>query len=241
MNLVQSFVKTITLICLVCMTSSSLLAQSTGVKNTSQSKLSPYGPIETSWYKLGWFLEGNFGTRLLGATSESVDMSPGFNTNLSLGIFTSDRLGFKGRYDFNTFKFTPGFNNQDNSIGRMHSVSFEVLTDILPLVGVTKFRDWRIILHGGAGLSTYRNVDYADYREEIWSWDDPGIKGNDDMIHAIVGITPQYHINGRWSLNLDISSFFLFKQDLTFDRFSIEPKTGVGNIMTASLGATLRL
>jgi len=224
---------------------STLVSQVEGRKEAEirqENNLSPHGQIETQWYKLGWFVDANIGTRLLGATSTDVKLSAGINTNFSLGYFFSDRFGIKGRYDFNSFKFTPGFNGQDVSTGRMHSASLEVLTDLIPLIKGTKIRDWRFIIHGGLGLSTYRNVDFKKYREEeIEPWSDPAIKGNDDMGHVILGVTPQYHINGRWSINLDVSSFLLIKQSRTFDHFSKEIFSGIGNVTTASLGLSLRL
>lgn len=242
MNFFKSYHKLLTL-SLAMIIASSLFSQVTGRKypDMGDENLSPHGKIAAKWYNLEWFLEGNLGTRVLGSTSSNVNLSPGFNVNLSLGYMFSDRFGIKGRYDFNSFKFTPGFNGKSGSIGRMHSISLEAVTDLIPLFNGTEFRNWRLQLHGGAGLSTYGNVDYREFREEeIKPWEDPAIKGNDDMGHVILGITPQYHINSRWSVNLDLSSFILIKQSNTFDRFSDERFDGLGNVTTISLGLTFR-
>jgi hypothetical protein len=168
-------------------------------------------------------------------------LSAGINANASVGYLFSEKFGIKGRYDFNSFKFTPGFNGQAKSIGRMHSLSLEACTDLITLIKGDKIRNWRFVLHGGAGISRYGNVDYRSFRkEEIGPWEDPLIKGNDDMGHVILGITPQYHISGRWSINLDISTFMLIKQSNTFDRFSDVRVDGLGNVTSISLGLTFR-
>jgi len=200
----------------------------------------PKNKIVAVWYKHWWFVDANVGTRLLGATSSNINLSAGLNTNISIGYLFSEKFGIKGRYDLNTFKFSPGFNGQSESIGRMHSLSIEACTDLITLIKGDKIRNWRFTMHGGLGLSSYGNIDYRKFRKEITPWEDPLFKGNDDMGHVILGVTPQYHISGRWSLNLDLSTFILIKQSNTFDRFSNKKVNGLGNVTTVSLGLTFR-
>ncbi|MDX1652575.1 MAG: hypothetical protein R3277_08790 [Brumimicrobium sp.] len=239
----RSIVKIFLFLSLIVL-STGLYAQVEGRKtdmgDTPKAKLSPYGKIDVNWYKLGWFVDLNGGTRLLGFTSDAVDLGPGFNGNMGIGIFLTDKFGLKARLDYSRFKFTPGFNTNPESQGRMWSTSIEATSDLLPFTHGSKIRDWRIELHGGFGLSTYRNTDFADYIEDTRGWEDPAIKGNDDMIHMILGITPQYHLSGRFSINLDFSTFFFFKQDYGFDTYNGERMNGVGTMLTSSLGITFR-
>lgn len=238
------FKKSYIILIILSIVSTSVSAQLKGrpiTKYQEKKYTPPINEIVAVWYKLGWFLDANVGTRLSGATSSNVNLSPGLNTNLSIGYLFSEKFGIKGRYDFNSFKLTPGFNGQSESIGRMHSFSLEACTDLITLISGDKIRNWRFVLHGGAGLSSYGNVDFRKFREEeIAPWEDPFIKGYDDMGHFIFGVTPQYHISGRWSLNLDLSTFMLIKQSRTFDHFSKERVTCLGNVTTLSLGLTFR-
>lgn len=243
MTSLSYFKKSYILLLLVCFTSPYLSAQLEGRKITVYKEKNyspPKSKIVAVWYKHWWFVDANVGTRLLGKTSTNVNLSAGINANASIGYLFSEKFGIKGRYDFNSFKFSPGFNGQSTSIGRMHSFSLEACTDLITLIKGEEIRNWRFVLHGGAGLSSYGNVDYREFREEFDPWEDPLIKGNDDMGHVILGITPQYHISGRWSLNLDISTFILIKQSNTFDRFSDVRVNGLGNVTTVSLGLTFR-
>ena len=236
-----SFFKVLALTLLLTLTTTIASAQLVEATAQPKAHLSPYGKVETNWYKIGWFADINGGVRLLGATSGAADLGAGFNGNAGLGFFITDKIGIKGRIDFNTLKFTPGIDSQSDSRGRLFSLSLEATSDLLPFTSGSKIRDWRIELHGGFGYSTYSNVGWKEYREaNNLSFDDPAFKGNDDMIHMILGITPQYHINGRWSAQFDFSSFFYFKQDLTFDSHNRERLNGVGSMLTTSLGIVFR-
>jgi hypothetical protein len=249
MNLTKSFGKASVLLLLLCFTTSTLVAQVQGrdaakPKGAAKADISPYGKIEVSWFKLGWFVDLNCGTRMLGATSSAAKLGLGFSANGGIGYFFSDRFGLKGRMDYNRYTFSPGIGLMPEARGVAMSFSIEALTDIIPLVtGKTKFRDWRIELHGGVGYTSFANKAFKADRLKTNSdyfQNDPAIKGNDDMGHVIIGLTPQYHINGRWSINLDFSSFFLFKQDFTLDNYNGERFNGVGNISNLTLGITFR-
>ncbi len=205
------------------------------------NEVSPHGSIETSWYNLYWFYDVNVGTRLLGSTSNFTDLSAGLNMNAGIGYIFSEKFGLKGRIDHHRFSFTPGIEGAANAKGGAFSLSFEGLTNILSYFQSNRFSNFRLNLHGGAGLTSYANRSYKEFRDELDKpFDDPAIDGNDDMGHIILGLTPQYHINGRCSIQLDFSSFFLIKQDYTFDRYNHEKQQGIGYISALSLGFTFR-
>ncbi len=237
-----SFTKLFALSLVLAMTTSLAFSQDNNMKSDSpKAHISPYGKVETNWYKIGWFADLNGGVRLLGATSGAANLGAGFNGNAGLGFFVTDKIGIKGRIDYNTFKFTPGLNSSPDARGRMLSLSLEATSDLLPFTSGSKIRDWRIELHGGFGFSTFKNTDFVEYRESInYEFDDPLFKAREDMGHMIIGITPQYHINGRWSVQFDFSSFFYFNQDFTFDRYNVEKLNGVGSMISTSLGVVFR-
>ena len=80
-------------------------------------------------------------------------------TRFLLKRFMLKNIFSKPHRKFNSFKFTPGFNGQAKSIGRMHSLSLEACTDLITLIKGDEIRNWRFVFHGGAGISSYGNVD----------------------------------------------------------------------------------
>lgn len=213
-------------------------------KTESSQEVSRFGPIQTQWYKLQWFYDLNLGARFLGPSSDQVNLKPGLSLNGGIGYMFTDVFGLKGRMDYHRFSVAPGFNGSD--INRAGSVSFsaELVTDLIPMFSgdeSIKYRKYRLGVHTGLGITTVFNPDYKSYRENELGleWEDPFIKGNDDMAHIIFGFTPQYHINGRWSINLDISSYFQFIGDFTIDQFNQE-KQNRSTVISSTLGVTLR-
>jgi hypothetical protein len=258
MFLTKYFGKALMLALLLCFTATTLSAQVAGRKEggtgrSVKGKLSPYGKIEVGMFKLQWFADINGGMRMFGSTSSISDLGLGFSGNAGVGYFFSDRFGLKGRVDYSRFSFTPGVTIESTSgtliygeaeaQGGAMSFSFEALTDLIPLLTKkTKVRNWRVILHGGLGYTSYNNKSYKEYQNDIDPdyFQDPVIKGNDDMGNIILGITPQYHISGRWSVNLDYSSFILLKQDFTLDNYNGVRSNGIGHISSVTLGLTFR-
>ncbi|MDX1652608.1 MAG: hypothetical protein R3277_08955 [Brumimicrobium sp.] len=221
----------------------SLVGQTAGreYNTNAKARISPHGKIKVQWHKLDWFTDFNAGTRFLGATSNAADLKAGFSANAGYGYLFSNRFGLKGRFDFSTFNFSSN-QESDVSSGRSYGLSLEAVTDLLAFTSDKKFRIWRVNLHGGLGLTSYRNYTWTRsiLENDPDYFNDPFIKGNEDMGHIIMGITPQYHLSGRWSINADISSFFLIKQSNTFDRFNNVRHDRLGNITTLSLGLTFR-
>lgn len=218
---------------ILCFMTSFVLAQ-------DQKKIQVYNKAEAEFYKVHWFADINAGTRMFGATSSKADLGLGLNINAGLGYLFTERFGIKGRVDYNNFEFTPGIGNSNETKGNAYSISLEAITDLVALFKNPdlEIQDWRIILHGGLGYTSYSNPDFKDNFSGVFV--DPLYKGNDDMAHIILGITPQYHLSTKWSVNLDFSTFLLIKQDFTFDNFNGERFNGLGNISALSLGLTFR-
>lgn len=205
--------------------------------------ISPHGPIQVSWYNIYTFYEGNLGVRILGSTTDLTTLGAGLNVNAGIGHYFSERFGLKARIDYHRFKFSPGIQSQPDAQGGAMSFSLEALTNVLNWVNNKKFSKFRLALHGGLGYTSFNNRSFKENALEIdpeYFNDDPAIKGNDDMGHIILGLTPQFHINGRSSIQLDFSSFLLVKQDFTFDNYNGKRHNGIGNISAISLGFTFR-
>lgn len=230
MKLTNSLSKTSFLLIIIYFATSSSFAQN----------IRYYSKAEAEYYKINWFGDISMGTRLFGANSSEAELNPGFNINAGLGYFFTERIGIKGRMDFNTYKLTPGIGDDAEAIGYTYSLSLEVITDLMSLIYGTTFKpkDWRIILHSGLGYTTYSGKDFKENYEV--QFEDAYLKGNDDMGHIILGITPQYHLSTNWSVNLDLSTFLLIGQDFTFDNYNNERLDGLGNISALSLGLTFR-
>ncbi len=208
-----------------------------------EKEISPHGPVETSWYNIYWFYDGNVGARILGASSEMANLGVGLNINAGIGHYFSERFGIKGRLDYHRFSFSPGLDSQPNAQGGAMSFSAEALTNVMHWINNKKFGKFRLALHGGLGYTSFNNRSFKENALSVNPnsfEDDPAIKGNDDMGHIIIGLTPQYHINGRCSVQLDFSSFVLVKQDFTFDNYNGVRHEGLGNISALSVGFTFR-
>jgi hypothetical protein len=222
------------LILLVTAFSSSLYSQ--------RSQGSSIGVIKVNWYKKGWFLDGNIGARFMGKTSSDADMFPGLSMNGGIGYVFNEYIGIKGRMDYNGFKVSSVLSDTDN---KSHSLSFstEAVVKLLQLVGPTKARDFSLNFHTGIGFTTLFNPDFRKYyMDELGrEFNDPFIKGSDDIFHVIVGITPQYHLNSKFSINLDISQLIQFKQHRTYDTFNKELANGVTGVMGITVGMSFRL
>ncbi len=231
MKLTKSLRTSLILLFLICFTSSPLFSQ--------RGLLSRQARMN----KTHWFADINAGIRMFGDTSPEAELENGINLNVGVGYLFSERFGIKGRFDYNSFKMSPGLGDATYTTGNAYSLSLELMTDIISFVRRSRSRasDWRIMLHGGLGLTTYGNKDFKLNHEIENPGTDPLFSGNDDMINIILGITPQYHISNWLSVNLDFSTFLLLEQDFTFDNYNYVRTDGFGNISALSLGLTFRL
>lgn len=97
---------------------------------------------------------------------------------------------------------------------------------IMPRIG--------LLVHGGGGMSN------------MWSDNNPNIdrseklaKRSDEMLNFVFGLTPQFMLNDKWSLNADLSFIFHARQT---NRFDMQNKSVHGPIdgymMNLSIGVT---
>lgn len=96
-----------------------------------------------------------------------------------------------------------------------------------------------LLTHGGLGLSTM--FLQKDMRPVI-DKDDPYFKGADDMINFIMGITPQFKLTERISINADASFVFHHNQTMMFDFSGKASKEAInGYFFNFTLGASFYL
>ena len=196
------------------------------------------GSLQINWHKTGWFIDGNAGIRALGETSNLATNGLGLSGNAGLGYFFNETFALKGRLDYNQFKASYG-----DKIDRSGSASasLEGVVRLLQLFSNKKSRNFALNLHAGAGITSLRNPSLIDYREKVGIVSNTFlIKEQDDMGHIIVGITPQYHLNSRLSINLDISQFTQFKQDFTYDSHNSIDSKSITGIVSVTAGLTIR-
>lgn len=198
------------------------------------------GKLHMLWYRQGWFIDGNAGVRFLGKTSDAADMKIGPTFNAGLGYLVNEKFGLKGRIDYNKIVTTSA---TQEDIQNSFALSLEGVVKLIQVFGEERPRDFALILHGGAGLTAMFNPELREAVENDPNreFNDPGIKGTDDMFHVVIGITPQYHFNSKVSLNLDVSQFIQFKQFRTYDFSNAVKADGPTGLLGVSLGLTIRL
>ncbi|RFC53330.1 hypothetical protein [Brumimicrobium aurantiacum] len=200
---------------------------------------SSIGKLKIRWYKTGWFLDANGGARILGTTSANTDMKLGGSVNAGIGYFFNDKIALKGRVDANQFRAQYSNGNIDQSL--TVGVSGEVMVRLLQLIHHKRARNFALNVHAGSGLSALINPSFRKQVENNGGELDGKLLNNADNIgHVIFGITPQYHFNSRWSINLDVSSITHFKQFRTFDTHEAVRADNPTGFLSGSIGLTFR-
>lgn len=92
---------------------------------------------------------------------------------------------------------------------------------------VFRFYEWSkrfgLLIHGGFGYSVMKG--HSSY------------PGNDQMLHVLGGITPQFRLSDRWVISLDATSIAHIYQSRTYDYSQFNIKRGVdGYLFNLSLG-----
>lgn len=196
-----------------------------------------YGPLNTRWYRTGWFVEANAGVRLLGVTSDYSDMGAGLAVNSGIGYMLENNIiGIRGRVHYLTFQNTSLYSDT-KSLG----LSVDVMADMVSLIKKRPSNTFRFYAYAGLGISTVYNKEWTDYRNtNNVQLNDPFLKGQDDIADVSIGITPQYHINGRLSVNLEVNTYLRIKQDHPYDMSNPADVKGLNGVMTLAAGLTFR-
>jgi OOP family OmpA-OmpF porin len=173
----------------------------------------------------------------------SVGLNYGINGVISAPIdvntSNSHHIGLNTRYMFNTnlglmlglgYDLFPTAEGTETT-NQYASLNIQGVYNIGSLFKLPSKR-FGLLLHAGGGVATMWNKDFGSDNAT-----DPYIKGNDDIITLNVGLTPQFKINERFSVNIDLAYAFNLEQDRSFN-WSYVTENNRGSFYTASVGLT---
>ena len=191
-------------------------------------------------------IDVNIGGRFGGAVSDTVildksaSLSPGIHVDGGVRYQLSDLISVRGGLSYDGFKTTLG---ESTDKAGLISGSVEAIVN-LKSIKFMSFIPEKIGLnfHAGFGLSTMANPSFKkSFEDNNIEFADPGLKGNDDMVNIVLGLTPQYKLNDKISINLDLSTKLLVKQSL-YVNASQDSRLNetTGNIINVAVGATYK-
>ena len=192
--------------------------------------------------KEGVFFEYNMGARFAGAKSDQVTLDAGLHMNGAIGYMFNGIIGIRGVLGLNTFKTVDvidlGVEDRSYMIGT--TLEGVLSIDQLANFGTPGFG---LMYHMGFGFSSIVNPSWKEDKLAVagFNFEDPAFKGNDDVVNIVFGLTPQYIISDKISINADFSFVLLMKQDHTLDRFNNVDVEGTTNYMNSSVGITYKL
>lgn len=147
----------------------------------------------------------------------------------------NNRFGWKLDAAYDNFNFI-------NGAGNTHKLRFSIeptinLTDVLHFNDFTK--RFGLLGHFGFGYSAMWNVPFSSLNPDQLLQLNKG--SVDEMGHLIMGLTPQFKINERLSLNADLAFLLHIRQNRAFDFENPTPMSGggfTGYMWNWSVGAT---
>ena len=186
----------------------------------------------------GVFIDANFGTRLSGTHSDSSTLGIGYHMDGGLRYMVNKNWGIKADIGYDAFSAKP--TNELRDADRSYNIRASI-QGVLSISEVAKFGidEFSLLMHGGFGFSTNINPSWKEkYTDNGGVFGDPALKGNDDMVNFIIGLTPQYVINNKLAINLDFSTIILVKESGYVDRefdASINEGTGIYHNLTVGI------
>lgn len=191
-------------------------------------------------------LDVNVGGRFGGAVADSIPnykVSPGIHADGGVRYQLNELISIRGGISYDGFKTSRDKMN-DLDTANLEDNSSLISGSIEAIVNLKKIKFMSFIpekiglnFHAGVGLSTMSNPTYKDGI----TFTDAGIKGNDDMINIVFGLTPQYKLNDKISINLDLSTKLLVKQSLYVNPGQdSRVNDKMGNIFNVAVGATYK-
>lgn len=189
---------------------------------------------------------------LIGSAQDYNKCSIGFNigghdgmhnTNHTTHLYQFTHYELNSRYMFNNrvgLKFDAGFDNFKFTDGHPATSALRIsvqptfnLTDLLHMNDFTT--RWGMLLHMGGGYATMWNKTLLSGPRELFSANEGSV---DEMLQGIIGLTPQFKVNERLSINGDISFMGNIRQNNGFDFEAMPVKGGgfSGYYATATVG-----
>ena len=183
-------------------------------------------PAETPSEPSKLFLDLHLGGRIGGIHSELSKDAPGLHLDAGLGYMLTPVWGIKGSLGYDQLSSKGDFNDVsivDNSMSLR--ANLEAVANISADRGVTE-KKANYMFHVGLGLASQFHPDFKDSLIASGvTFNDPLIKGNDDMLSIMFGFTPQFKISNSLFLEADLSFIFLPMADGVFDKL-IENRKG---------------
>tara|TARA_B110000285_G_scaffold219603_1_gene270362 strand:- start:305 stop:946 length:642 start_codon:yes stop_codon:yes gene_type:complete len=191
----------------------------------------------------GVFFDLNFGARFAGANSDLVTQGAGLNITGATGYMFSNIVGIRGVLGFDSFK--TAVDGDEAGVEDKSYMLRATLEGVLSISQIANFGTDKFDLnfHAGFGFASHVNPSWKEDRLAVdgYEFEDPALKGNDDMINVVFGLTPKYHINENISITADFSYVMLMKKDWTNDRSNNTAVEGLDGIVNASVGLSYRL
>ncbi len=191
----------------------------------------------------GVFFDLNFGARFAGANSDLVTQGAGLNITGATGYMFSNIVGIRGVLGFDSFK--TALDGDEAGVEDKSYMLRATLEGVLSISQIANFGTDKFDLnfHAGFGFASHVNPSWKEDRLAVdgYEFEDPALKGNDDMINVVFGLTPKYHINENISITADFSYVMLMKKDWTNDRYNNTAVEGLDGIVNASVGLSYRL
>ena len=191
----------------------------------------------------GLFIDFGLGSRFGGITTESTVMKAGLNFNGGIGYMFNDIFGVRGDLGYSTFKAVDV--NDEAVADRAGSIQAS-LQGVVSISEAVKFGTpgFGLNFHAGFGFGTIFNPDFkTEYVESGGEFGDPMIKGNDDVVNVVFGLSPRFPINDRITVTVDASHFLLLKQDNYYDRrySNDQLESGLRGFTTSTVGLSINL
>ena len=202
-------------------------------------------------------LDVNVGGRFGGAVAADTvisdtlthyKVSPGIHADGGVRYQLNELLSIRGGLSYDGFKTSRDKLN-DLDTANLEDNSSLISGSIEAVVNLKKLKFMSFIpekmglnFHAGLGLSTMSNSNVKKFNtDNNITPSDPGLKGNDDMVNIVFGLTPQYKLNDKISINLDLSTKLLVKQSLYVNPGQDSRLNDkMGNIFNVAVGATYK-
>ena len=183
----------------------------------------------------GAISDSSYASYTPGSDSVKAVLSPGIHVDGGVRYQLNELISLRGGISFDRFNTTiSGFPDSTNDNSSLTSLSIE------SVINLKEFKFMSFIpekmglnFHGGFGLSLFSNTKFKEAKE---------FKGSDEMINIIFGLTPQYNLNDKISINLDMACRLLLLQSyyVNPNQDGTPPSKNMSNIFNLSVGATYR-
>ncbi|TNF47831.1 MAG: hypothetical protein EP305_06855 [Bacteroidetes bacterium] len=186
------------------------------------------------------FMDFHAGSRLGATKAPHSSAAPGLHMDASMGYMFNEVWGMKGSLGYDGIKMTSELvDGVDKS--KLFRASLEAVADVTSdrqrLTG-----NWRFMFHFGTGLSTHVHKEYKEtFLANGGTFNDPFIKGNDDMINILYGFNPRFMITPQMALEGDLSMVFMPLESHYMNRIHDNtPFRTLGVLINASIGLSFQ-